>query len=100
MKVYLFQALSKLNRAVLVIIQIRTTTSASCWSWTFPFECVQCKMATAASSKRSADESSNVPAKKKNHWSQGLLASMNDPNLIVESDDRIVIIKDKYPKVK
>lgn len=38
----------------------------------------------------------NVPG----HWSMGLLASMEDPKLRVEADDKIVIIKDKYPKVK
>ncbi|CAE1323938.1 APTX [Acanthosepion pharaonis] len=30
----------------------------------------------------------------------GLLASMEDPKLRVEADDKIVIIKDKYPKAK
>ncbi|KAH3814565.1 hypothetical protein DPMN_143067 [Dreissena polymorpha] len=34
------------------------------------------------------------------HWSQGLLTSMDDPELVVKSDDRAVIIKDKYPKAK
>ena len=34
------------------------------------------------------------------HWSLGLLASMEDPKLRVEADDKVVIIKDKYPKVK
>lgn len=57
------------------------------------------KMAATNPSKRPASESSHPPAKK-GHWSQGLLSSMNDPNLIVESDERVVIIKDKYPKVK
>ncbi|XP_076046128.1 aprataxin [Oratosquilla oratoria] len=54
-------------------------------------------MATAAvkSGKTSGQTSS-----KNGHWSKGLLASMNDPNLIVESDEHIVIIKDKYPKAR
>ncbi|KAK7486467.1 hypothetical protein BaRGS_00022268 [Batillaria attramentaria] len=34
------------------------------------------------------------------HWSMGLLASMDDPELRVEADDKLVIIKDKYPKAK
>ncbi|GBM56686.1 Aprataxin [Araneus ventricosus] len=34
------------------------------------------------------------------HWSQGLKASMEDPELIVDSDDLVVIIKDKYPKAQ
>lgn len=33
------------------------------------------------------------------HWNMGLLASMDDPDLRIASDERIVIIKDKYPKV-
>ncbi|KAK7023405.1 hypothetical protein SK128_005519 [Halocaridina rubra] len=58
-------------------------------------------MATGGPSKRSAPhDSSNVPPAKKGHWSQGLLAAMNDPNLVVATDDRIVIIKDKYPKAR
>ena len=44
--------------------------------------------------------SKGPPAKKPfGHWSQGLLASMDDPELKVDSDDKIVIIEDKYPKV-
>ena len=41
-----------------------------------------------------------VMAKNSGHWSQGLLASMNDTNAVVDSDDTVVIIKDKYPKVR
>jgi len=37
--------------------------------------------------------------KHKGHWSQGLLASVSDQNLVVEEDDLTVTIKDKYPKV-
>ena len=45
------------------------------------------------------------PTKKKipsrgGHWSQGLLASMEDPELLVKSDDMCVVIKDAYPKSK
>lgn len=58
------------------------------------------KMAASTPSKRSAPDSTSRRPAKKGHWAQGLLESMNDPNLIVESDERIVIIKDKYPKVK
>ncbi|KAK0048839.1 aprataxin [Biomphalaria pfeifferi] len=32
------------------------------------------------------------------HWSQALTAAMSDPQQILDSDDQIVIIKDKYPK--
>ena len=40
-----------------------------------------------------------VSKKHKGHWSQGLLSSIADPNLIVEEDELTVTIKDKYPKV-
>lgn len=43
--------------------------------------------------------SNSVSKKHKGHWSQGLLTSIADPNLIVEDDDLTVTIKDKYPKV-
>lgn len=33
-------------------------------------------------------------------WSQSLLKSLEDPNLKVKEDDRIIVIKDKYPKAK
>ena len=57
-------------------------------------------MAASTPSKRPATASASHRPAKKGHWAQGLLEAMNDPNLIVESDERIVIIKDKYPKVK
>ncbi|KAK7090073.1 aprataxin-like [Littorina saxatilis] len=34
------------------------------------------------------------------HWSMGLLASMDDPELKVTADEKVVVIKDKYPKAK
>lgn len=34
------------------------------------------------------------------HWSMKLLDTMKDPNMIVKEDDKIVIIKDAYPKAK
>jgi len=40
-----------------------------------------------------------ISKKHKGPWSQGLLASVTDPNLMVEEDDVTVVIKDKYPKV-
>ncbi|CAG5135580.1 unnamed protein product [Candidula unifasciata] len=39
-------------------------------------------------------------ATKSGHWSQGLLAAMNDVTAVVDSDDKLVVIKDKYPKAK
>jgi len=52
--------------------------------------------------KRKALENGAGPAikKKVGHWSLGLKASMDDPELQVEKDEKIVIIKDKYPKAK
>ncbi|KAF7664001.1 hypothetical protein LDENG_00193660 [Lucifuga dentata] len=34
------------------------------------------------------------------HWSQGLKASMQDPKMQVYKDQRVVVIKDKYPKAR
>ncbi|XP_061685979.1 aprataxin isoform X1 [Syngnathoides biaculeatus] len=34
------------------------------------------------------------------HWSQGLKASMQDPSMQVYKDDKVVVIKDKYPKAR
>ena len=58
----------------------------------------------AGSGKRGCDVMLEVgnkamSKKHKGHWSQGLLASIADPSLIVQEDDLTVIIKDKYPKV-
>ncbi|VVD03177.1 unnamed protein product [Leptidea sinapis] len=36
----------------------------------------------------------------KNHWSLGLLESMNDPSSVYKETDKVVVIKDKYPKAK
>lgn len=38
--------------------------------------------------------------KRTTHWSKGLLASMEDPSLVVASDDLTVTIRDLYPKAK
>jgi len=37
---------------------------------------------------------------KSSHWSQGLLSSMTDPELVIHSNDHSVTIRDKYPKAK
>ena len=34
------------------------------------------------------------------HWSQGLYASMEDPELLVFQDELLCVIKDKYPKAE
>ncbi|KAE8631464.1 hypothetical protein XENTR_v10001201 [Xenopus tropicalis] len=38
--------------------------------------------------------------KSQGHWSQGLKASMQDPTMQVFKDDKVVVIKDKYPKAR
>ena len=50
--------------------------------------------------KRVPCNSSEQPPAKKNHWSEGLVKSMEDPELKVLEDDEVIVIKDKYPKAK
>lgn len=48
-------------------------------------------------------ETGSQPEAKKpafGHWANGLLAAMYDPNLRVYADDRVVVIRDRYPKAK
>lgn len=58
-------------------------------------------MATNSQRKRELDDKRGTPSSKKpfGHWSQGLKSSMDDPELRIDADEKIVIIKDKYPKV-
>ncbi|KAM4708248.1 aprataxin isoform 2-T2 [Discoglossus pictus] len=43
----------------------------------------------------------NAPeVKNQGHWSQGLKVSMQDPAMQVYKDDKVVVIKDKYPKAR
>jgi len=51
------------------------------------------------STKRKQDEDSKTVKKPAHHWAMGLLMSMKDPELFIKEDDRVVIIKDKFPKV-
>ncbi|CAK9802780.1 APTX [Anthophora plagiata] len=44
--------------------------------------------------------SMDTTAQKKHHWATGLLVSMEDPQLKVKEDDRVIVIKDKYPKAE
>lgn len=43
---------------------------------------------------------SSIPSKTPKHWSLGLIASMKDPNSIIKNTEKVVVIKDKYPKAK
>ncbi|XP_038569281.1 aprataxin isoform X2 [Micropterus salmoides] len=40
------------------------------------------------------------PSESFGHWSQGLKTSMQDPKMQVFKDDKVVVIKDKYPKAR
>ncbi|XP_070163151.1 aprataxin [Polyergus mexicanus] len=51
--------------------------------------------------KRNRKLDTSEPAtSKRNHWTAGLLKSMEDPECIIKKDDKIVVIKDKYPKAQ
>lgn len=51
--------------------------------------------------KRKAESNTNKSTTlSKSHWSAGLLKSMEDPECIVKEDDKVVVIKDKYPKAQ
>ena len=61
-------------------------------------------MAEGSTLKRKSEEDptpepGNAKKKRPRHWTQGLRESMSDPELVIESDDKCVVIKDKYPKV-
>ncbi|XP_017772845.1 PREDICTED: aprataxin [Nicrophorus vespilloides] len=52
--------------------------------------------------KRKLDSQKEDAKKSKSsgHWANGLLTAMEDPDNIVKQDDKIVVIKDKYPKAE
>ncbi|CAF4925180.1 aprataxin [Pieris napi] len=51
-------------------------------------------------SKCSKNVSDYVTSKPKQLWSLGLVESMKDPKSIYKENERIVVIRDKYPKAK
>ncbi|KAL3854507.1 hypothetical protein ACJMK2_013772 [Sinanodonta woodiana] len=57
---------------------------------------------TNKSKRKMSDDDSDGLSKKKptQYWNQGLLSSIDDPELKVDADDKVVIIRDKYPKAK
>lgn len=57
------------------------------------------KMSKRKSSDKTTGEI-NKKAKTVGHWSLGLLAAVDDPDLFIKSDDLVNVIKDKYPKAK
>ncbi|XP_067003123.1 aprataxin isoform X1 [Anabrus simplex] len=47
------------------------------------------------------DEGKDSSSKKSTgFWALGLISAMKDPNLIIEEDEEVVVIKDKYAKAK
>ncbi|XP_050804257.1 aprataxin isoform X1 [Gopherus flavomarginatus] len=59
-----------------------------------------CKPNNTSSSSSSPHDSSSNHKEHLGHWSQGLKISMQDPKMQVYKDERVVIIKDKYPKAR
>lgn len=55
----------------------------------------------SSSVRMSSEKPPHVPeVKNQGHWSQGLKVSMQDPTMQVFKDDKVVVIKDKYPKAQ
>ncbi|KAF7236491.1 Aprataxin [Varanus komodoensis] len=52
------------------------------------------------SSSVSSYESSSGQKERLEYWALGLKASMQNPDMQVYKDDRVVVIKDKYPKAR
>ena len=64
---------------------------------------LHCSRVVDMASKRKSDNDSDEdkkPVKKVPHWKGGLLTSMHDSDAQVYTDDDVIIIKDKYPKVR
>ncbi len=61
------------------------------------------KRGSSHSRRDDSPEAATPPPKHKagaGHWSMRLLASMENPEMVVESDELIVTIRDAYPKAK
>ncbi|XP_028263940.1 aprataxin isoform X2 [Parambassis ranga] len=69
---------------------------------------VDCKNESEAQSMKMAKQTEKVSVSEETtkssntagHWSQGLKTSMQDPKMQVYKDDKVVVIKDKYPKAR
>ena len=57
-------------------------------------------MASGGEKRKNSSENGPNAKKAAGPWNMGLKASMEDPELQVLKDDKLVIIKDKYPKVQ
>ena len=57
-------------------------------------------MSKTVKRKRDADlqNEAKKPTVSVGHWANGLLVAMEDPNLQIYTDNRVVVIRDKYPK--
>ncbi|XP_061889209.1 aprataxin-like isoform X3 [Entelurus aequoreus] len=58
------------------------------------------KEAASVKAAKHTEELSSGRSESVGHWSQGLKASMQDPDMQVYKDDQVVVIKDKYPKAR
>ncbi|XP_015456645.2 aprataxin isoform X1 [Astyanax mexicanus] len=60
------------------------------------------KMSTPSHTEQESNRAKTTPAKAEpaGHWSQGLKVSMQDPKMQVYKDEKVVVIKDKYPKAR
>ncbi|MCJ8750107.1 hypothetical protein PDJAM_G00258780 [Pangasius djambal] len=57
--------------------------------------------APSCSNSAARPEKTHTPEKEPAaHWTQGLKVSMQDPNMQVYKDEKVVVIKDKYPKAR
>ncbi|CAG01283.1 unnamed protein product, partial [Tetraodon nigroviridis] len=61
--------------------------------------CLKTSKQTEVSVSVSHDEAPKM-SESVGHWNLGLKASMQDPNMQVFKDDKVVVIRDKYPKAR
>lgn len=55
---------------------------------------------TGKRKNREPDNDDSKKMKSNGHWSNGLLSAMEDPELIVQSNPKLVVIQDKFPKAE
>lgn len=55
---------------------------------------------TSPTAKRKRQPQPSSSLRQSSHWSMGLDASMKDPDMVVQSDELTVTIKDRYPKAQ
>ncbi|XP_040273776.1 aprataxin [Bufo bufo] len=64
-------------------------------------KCPKSQSDDSVESSKSKEKPQRIPeVKGQGHWSQGLKVSMQDPDMQVFKDDKVVVIKDKYPKAR